>query len=325
MSEQRHPDIADRTEEGRPSVRRQLARLRRASSRISVQLYAGIGGAVLLTIAASIVGWFSFNRVGDLQGEINEVTIPEIAAAFGVAQYTGTLVSAGPRIASASTNDDLTVVFDNTTIAYQALEERLTLLEQTVGNNSRFPVIRSHADSLISNIHDITDDKARLIRLDQLSETLRAELAVLSARLDNIVTPALDDQFFYTMTGYRELGGSPSPRSEHFSESELHTYRYISDLQADGNIATQLLAAAFGISDHSAIEPLQERFESAEGRIESSLAGLEGHPLSLEVVHIYRRLFQLGLNENSGFDLLAQQQRLVNNQRELLALNRTSP
>lgn len=31
--------------------------------RISTQLYLGIGGAVVLTMGASLVGWFSFNSV----------------------------------------------------------------------------------------------------------------------------------------------------------------------------------------------------------------------------------------------------------------------
>ena len=55
----------------------QLQRFARSRFRISSQLYAAIGGAVVLTIAASIVGWFSFDRVGDAQGRINEGTIPK--------------------------------------------------------------------------------------------------------------------------------------------------------------------------------------------------------------------------------------------------------
>ena len=39
-------------------------RLLESRYRISTQLYLAIGGAVALTIAASLVGWFSFNSVG---------------------------------------------------------------------------------------------------------------------------------------------------------------------------------------------------------------------------------------------------------------------
>ena len=45
-------------------------------SRISTKLYMGIGGAVVMTLAASLVGWFSFNRVGDVQRRVNEAACP---------------------------------------------------------------------------------------------------------------------------------------------------------------------------------------------------------------------------------------------------------
>ena len=64
-----------------------LKRLLESRFRISTQLYLAMGGAVLLTLAASLVAWFSFNQVGEVQSNVNEGSVPELAAAFGVAQY----------------------------------------------------------------------------------------------------------------------------------------------------------------------------------------------------------------------------------------------
>ena len=47
-------------------MRDRIKRLLESRFRISMQLYLGIGGAVVLTVAASLVGWFSFNRVGEV-------------------------------------------------------------------------------------------------------------------------------------------------------------------------------------------------------------------------------------------------------------------
>ena len=71
--------------------------------RISTLAYAGIGGAVALTLGASLVGWFSFDRVGNVQSKVNDGSVPELAASFGVAQFAGSLVAAAPRLASAAT------------------------------------------------------------------------------------------------------------------------------------------------------------------------------------------------------------------------------
>ena len=301
----------------------------RSRFRISTQLYAGIGGAVLLTVAASVVGWFSFDRVGAAQTRINEGTIPEIAAAFGVARYGGALVAAGPRVTAAITPEDFEAVSDSIDEAYAAFEEKLTVIEQTGGDDVRFPVIRAHADSLIENIEAIKDDQVELFVLTRRSEVMRTDLAKLRVDLDRIVVPGIDDQLFYTMTGYWALGEPPSPRSEHFSEAEFGRYRYLAEMQADGNIATQLLASAFSLSEASSIEPLKERFEAATGRIERSLASLGVTPARTGVTPIkerlegkYEQLFELALGADSGFDMLARQIRLTQRQRELLDLNR---
>ena len=126
-----------------------------------------------------------------------------------------------------------------------------------------------------------------LFPLHDRSGALRAELAALRGSLDELVIPAIDDQLFYTITGYHTLGEPPAPRAEHLSEEELGRYRRLADLQADGSIASQLLASAFNLQDASSIEPLRERFESAAGRIERSLAVLEESPVRAEVVPIF--------------------------------------
>ena len=289
---------------------------------ISSQLYAAIGGAVVLTIAASVVGWFSFDRVGDIQSGINEGTIPEIAAAFGVARHAGSLVAAGPGVTAAPTPEDFAIVSDALHESHLAFEEQLHLLEETGGDDTRFSFIRSHADFLIQNIESLTEDKARLFELSEGSEATRAELEEVRNSLDRAMVSGIDNQLFYTVTGYRERGEPQAPRSEHFSETEIRHYRHLSEMQVDGNIATQLMASAFTLSDPSGIEPIRERFEAAAGRIQRNLDALEGTPFSAEVTPIYGRLFGLGLGADSGFNLLGQQLRLVQRQRELLDLNR---
>ena len=299
-----------------------MRRILRSRYRISAQLYAGIGGAVLLTIAASVVGWFSFDRVGNAQTSINEGTVPQLASAFGVARYAGALDAAGPRLTAATTHHDFAAISAEIQEAHKAFEAELAILEQTGGDDALFPEIRSHADALIENIAAITQDKDELFALNNRSESMLIDLAGLRADLDRMVVPALDDQLFYTMTGYREIGEKPSPRPEHLSEAQLARYRHLAELQADGNIASQLLTSAFNAPNPSSVEPLRERFEAAGGRIERSLSGLEAALLRAALAPVYEDLIQLGLDEGSGFDLIAQQLRLTQRQRQLLALNR---
>ena len=298
-----------------------LNSINKARSRISTQLYLTIGGAVVLTISASLVGWFLLNRVGEVQQVVNEGSVPELAAAFGVAQYTNALVAAAPRLASAASPEDFRDVMVDISESHAAFEEQLAVLEGMEGGRAPFERIQAHSDTLISNITALRDEVAASFELLQRREALRLELEELRVRLDNIMVPAIDDQLFYTMTGYRELGSPPESRSEHFSENEFGRYRYLAELQADATLSTQLLASAFTLTEASLVEPLRERFEAVASRIERNLSDLEATPLHDELAPVFARLIELGIGEASGFNLLVQELRLSERQFELLGGN----
>ena len=303
-------------------MKQRLQRLLEYRFRLAGQFSLGIGGAVALTVAASLVGWFSFDRVANVQRRVNEGSVPEMVAAFGVAQYAGSLVAAAPRLTTAATPEELASVAARIGGSHAALQDELDALQRAGADGAAIARVRAHADTLLSNIEEIRAGMTGLFPLYERSTALRAELASLRSRLDELVVPAIDDQLFYTITGFHTLGQPPAARAEHLSEQELGRYRRLADLQADGGIASQLLASAFNLQDASSIEPLRERFESAAGRIERSLAALEESPLRSAVVPIFARLLALGLDRQSGFDLRTQEVRLAERQRVLLARNR---
>ena len=298
-----------------------LKRLLESRFRISTQLHLAIWSAVALTIAASLVGWFFFNRVGDFQSRVNEGSIPEMAAAFGVAQYSGTLVAAAPRLTAAATTEEFDQVALSIEEAYRAFEEQLALLEEGGSGEEIFAEVRTLANGLIANIGTIQSDKTTFFTLEEQAEALGKKLTELRDQLDHVVIPAIDDQLFFTMTGYRALSEPPTPRFEHFSEEEFDNYRHLAQLQTDSNVAMELLANAFTLSDPSLIEPLRERFEAAASRIDRDLAALAESPVEAEVTPILVRLFELGVGEQNGFDLLAQRLLLAERQQDLLQHN----
>ena len=299
-------------------------RLQRLSHfRISAMLYVAFGGTVALTLGAALVGWFSFNRVDAAQSQVNEVNLPEVAAAFGVAEYSSALVAAAPRLTAAENLVDMNTVYGNITTTNEALNEQLLILEEIAQDDERSAAIREHAQTLTANIEAIRDQRYRLFQLDSRRETLQRELGNLRSRTLNIIVPAIDDQLFYTVTGYQKLNESPAPPAEHFSEAEFNRYRFLYELQGDANIATELLANAFTLTEPAAIEPLRERFEAAAGRIDRNLAELEGSPVHRRIEPVFTRISGLGLGDQNGFDVLEQQLRLIQGQRTLLEHNRS--
>ncbi len=291
-------------------------------SRISTQIYLGIGGAVALTVAASLVGWFSFNRVGEAQSRVNEGSVPELTASFGVAQYSGALVAAAPRLTSATTPQEFEIVSASVVESQQSFEEQLAVLEQRDAEAESFQRVRTHADSLIFNIEAVKTEMTDYFVLIENREALRTELVNIRSELEDILVPAIDDQLFYTITGYRDLGDPETPLMEHFSEAEFSRYRHLAELLSGTNIATELLANAFTLQDPSLLEPLRERFEAVSGGIERNLAGLKDSIYHDDLEPTFAKLFVLGIGEQSGFNLLERELKLVERQQNLTVLNR---
>ena len=302
-------------------MKERIDRLLHSRFRISTQLYFAIGGAVLLTMAASLVGWFSFDRVGNAQTQVNDNSIPEMAAAFEVAEYSNALVAAAPRLNSATTRKDLESVYDSIADAHDAIEAQLGSLEQSPTGDENLDRIRAHSQTLISNVEAIRSQKAELFSLVTRKESLSTELADVRNQLDDTVVAAIDDQLFYINTGYRNLGEPPADLSDHFTEEEFRRYRHLSELQSDANIATELLANAFTLSEAASIEPLRERFEAVDGRIQSNLNALEGSETYMQIAPVFARLSEMGIGDQSGFALLERELRLGESQRSLLAEN----
>ena len=291
--------------------------------RISTQLYLSIGGAVMLTIAASLVGWFSFNRVGEVQSRVNEGSVPELAAAFEVAQYSGTLVAAAPSLTTAADSRELAVDASNIDHTFLLFEEQVAVLEGSESaGQERADIIRGHGDTLKSNIDDLKFSMAEVFQLAEQRDALQAELTELRSSLDDLLSPAIDDQLFFVLTGQVNVDAAPASRTVHLSEDQVTIYRRLSELQADTNIATELLANAFTLSDESFIEPLRERFEAAVERIDRNLQAQRALDFYDEASPIYARLFELGTSEASIFNVFARQLEIAELQAGLLGLNR---
>ena len=296
--------------------------------KISTQLYAAIGAFVLLTIAASLVGVFFFARVGDAQSQVNEGTVPELAAAFGVSRYSGTLAAAGPRLNAAPTPQEWNALSANIDSAHASLEEELEELEKfatTIGGaeTGQFQLgeIRTQADTLSNNLDAIAANKLKQSRQINSADAMWQELTNLRIELDQVLVPGIDDALFYYRTGYNRLGAPPASRDQDFSDTHSDRYRHLSALRSEGILATQLLVRASGVANASDVEPLLEEFESAKGRIESSLNALNETPIHGSVEPVFERLFEIGLRQGSGFDLMVQQRQLARQQETLLSDN----
>ncbi len=297
-----------------------LKRLLALRFRISTQLFAAFGVAVAFTVAASLVAWFSLDRVGDAQARVNEGSLPQMEAAFGVAEYSSELVAAAPRLTTASTPREVSVVWQEISAAEQHFQERLATLEQA--DPARARRIGELVETLEDSIVTIRDEMGTVFFLERRSDALLEEMVALRVELEQVLVPAVDDGLFYILTGRSELGAFVAPYAVHFSEDEFGTYRHLTALQADTNIALQQLSSVFSIFDPTLVEAQAERFESSTASIDRNLAALNNAELEERLTPLYARLKELGLAEDGVFVTLRSKLQLADAQSGLLALTR---
>ena len=301
------------------TLQERLRKIAGSRFRISTQLYAGLGAAVAFTLVASLVAWFSFNRVGEAQRRVNEGSVPQMSAAFRIAQRAGDLVNAAPRLVAAGTAEALAET-------KASIDQRRGVFEHELGNlqgeDPRHDLIRKRGEALTDNINAIEASVAQSLELSARRQRMADEVGLLLAQLSrDILLPAIDDQFFYTMTGYRTLDQGADARAKHLSEPEVAYYRSLADLHNDATQGAQLLLNAFSLSDAPLLEPLRDRFNATVGSIERNLASLRELDMRAAVATPFARLRDLGLGDQGGFALRKLELALVRDQQALLAAN----
>ena len=299
-----------------------IARILEKRHKISVRMYMGISAALLLFVLASVNSWFAFNTVADAQRGVVDRSLPQITGAFAVAEQSRTLVAAAPRLAAAGTLQELAEVRESIAGNREVFESRIAALEAQASDDPVIQRMRDRAGALLANIEQLERSVEERFLIAEQTSKLQREIPLLHENLQRILGPAIDDQYFFTVTGYRDLDSEPAPREQHISEGELARYRRLADLKVNVDNAVQLLDRAFIVGDPQLLEPLLESFESASEAITRNLAALRDPPDPSELMAATERLHLLGSGEDAGFTLRRRELDLAAEERRLLADNR---
>ena len=161
-----------------------IARATRVFARISARLYTGIGGAVALTLVASLVAWVAFDSVGDAQTQVNETSLPQLSGSFAVAQRGTALAVAAPRLVGAGTREELAEIEASVRTERQAFEIQLSAL--TSHSGERFDRVRAEGGGLVTNLDALERSANEGFALRGRAGALRARLTDLEAGLARV-------------------------------------------------------------------------------------------------------------------------------------------
>lgn len=288
--------------------------------RISTQLYAGIFGAVVLTIVASVVSWISFTNVDRSQNRVSEESVPELAGAFGLAEFSNALVAAAPRLTTAPVNQ-FSDISAEVAAAQREFNEHFEPLANSYPGDTTVQRISDGSDALERNITTITADMPHYYSLTRTIERLQSEIPALHDVTSGIILPAIDDQLFFQVTGYRDFDSEPTDAVTRTSGNELLLYRHLNALQADLAQVSELMGSALIASEADFVEPLIESFESAVDRIKISMSSIAAAETVPGLESSVDDFLALGNGDESAFQVSVDRLDIIERQDNLLAQN----
>lgn len=301
--------------------------------KIATQLYMGIGFVAIIGLVASAVSWQSFRRIGEAQKQVNEISLPELRGAFGIAQRSAALIDVAPRLIASNSVEDLDKIFAGISTERALFEARLLALlgrdrnakmPSGINPDQTFERIREVGDRLISNVEEIRDGVLKRLELASAVNKTSKELLYLQPRVNLLLTPFLDDQLFFNVTGYRSLGQPAALPEKYRSAKEMLQYQKLSVLREDANLAMLVLSSVFSASSVPLLGPQRERFEAAGGGIRRNLEVLKNFPgAEQELVPLLNKILEIGEGQRNAFDLRRDELLETDQERRLLEENRS--
>ncbi len=230
---------------------------------IAAQLYLLLLGSVLLTLSASLVGYFSFQEIVRYGSRLTEFSIPNLSSAVDAARQSAVVVNGAIRLISTSSLQEHGTVAEELAREQAALGTLIQELASQTAFGEQTRLIEGHLAELSVHLELIQESAARRLVINRTLGDLAQELAETNHRIEHSIVTLIDDQEFYLVEGLRRLGDQPSPLSERASEVELTYARDLTTLNHQANLATLLLGNALALSDRGLLPPLRERFRSA--------------------------------------------------------------
>ncbi len=309
-------ETSRRYDQSKPSWRR-FWELR---ERIAARLVFYFVGAACLTLLASAVAFAFFTFLDTKLQQINDENVPQLIAAFEVAQESAALAASLPRLSSA-TQEDFGEIVTSVNETQEAFESYIARISETETGSQRASGLLVAGQAMHSNIQEAVALVNKRFETLESSAHIMDEVSRLQNTVRGLLQQMLDDQLFYAMTGYRNLQ-DPASAQIRVNASEFDTYRYLSQIERALESAAELLSAAFNESDPDQLVPQLERFEATKATI-FRYAALIPKGMDIEQVLLpLEKLFALGEGEEGAFALRLEILRLKAQEEQYVAANR---
>ncbi len=241
---------------------------------IASRIYAALGVLTLLTIVASSVAWFSYERVSATVDDMVVRKMPVVELALELSQAATTSTALAPRFMEVQTVKERAAL----TGEFDKIEAKQFDLVRKIGQlgNVDNKKTQSALDNLSRQINDINDLTGERMRNASESATALENLSKARENFAKAVGSEADEAQFSVVLGLEGLGGwsgeDLSKAIKTLLEKDFASFDLARTLQADVNELVGLLREIAQITDKPRLGTARERLNAIAFRLKKSLA-----------------------------------------------------
>ncbi|MES9871224.1 MAG: ATP-binding protein [Sedimenticola sp.] len=283
------------------------------------RLFAAFGVITVTTIAAAIVAWFSFTRLGDTLDDMAGRSVPAVTYAAQLAEYGGGIIGIAPALAAAQNENERKRTWELLAIRLQDMNALLEAMSEVEEGKNLISTFRKDMIDLQSNLQHLNFVVRQRLERSTRKEELSERLRWASADFIDEVEPMLDDTRFNINLAMNRDGESSVAST--LLEDELSRQRALFMINADGSLLAELIGRSAHIPSLDALEGTKLYFHEIEGRINDNLRTIDTVPGALSLRQSIKDIQAFANGPQGLFKIRARELADIESEKALLVKN----
>ena len=177
----------------------------RAAHGIKAKLFLAFGGMALLTGGASAVAWYAFTHVERSVTRITAESIVGMVASFRLAEKSAEITATAPALIASRNEEERAQEQERLVQRLNELSALTERLKPTGVAKARLANLTEIEGKIATELKALNGAVEQRLRLSAERETAVADLAVLHAKLQDVLEPLVDDAGFNLVIASEEV------------------------------------------------------------------------------------------------------------------------
>ena len=235
---------------------------------ISGKLLLAFTALAILTLCASVIALITFSNIKKSVLKITDHAVPRMGISMQIAATSAEISATAPRIVAADAQAARVEERVRLDQHLGRLDSRITSLSEIGANAETIGALRRVFKEIGRELVHLDGYVESRIQVAKLKSRTVAALGDAHFRFGEALEPVIDDAVFELIISGERVTSEGTARILDLVANGAGLLDHLLMLQAEGNLAAGLIAEVIHVDDAALIEPLKERFISAEAAID---------------------------------------------------------